>query len=218
MVEVGKRRLYTRYTFEAMPDEQVVLYAKRGSQPATQHLLSKYRGLVEGKAKAFFLIGADHEDVVQEGMIGLFKAIRDFSTDNLSAFKSFAELCITRQIITAIKTATRQKHRPLNYSVSIDLSAEEIDCNISASASVTASATDDPHRVAGGRQLCRMVRDYMESDLSKLEADTLLLYMRGKTYRQIARILGCDAKQVDNALQRAKKKLGRNLKCDSSNS
>ena len=86
MVEVGKRRLYTRYTFEAMPDEQVVLYAKRGSQPATQHLLSKYRGLVEGKAKAFFLIGADHEDVVQEGMIGLFKAIRDFSTDNLSAY------------------------------------------------------------------------------------------------------------------------------------
>lgn len=214
MAEVGRQRLCT-CTFEAMRDEQVVLYAKSGSQPATQHLLSKYRTLVEGKAKSYFLAGAEHEDVVQEGMIGLFKAIRDFSSENLSAFKSFAELCVTRQIITAIKTATRQKHSPLNYSVSMDAPGEELECGAVAGRPPAVPAIDDPHRVAKGRQLCQMIREYIEHDLSELEADTLLLYMKGRTYRQIARELGCDTKQVDNALQRAKKKMGRNLQLGS---
>ena len=101
-------------SFQGMLDEEVVARAKQGSKRATEHLLSKYRCLVEGKARSYFLVGADHEDVVQEGMIGLYKAIRDFRADKLARFRAFAELCVTRQIITAVKTATRQKHLPLN--------------------------------------------------------------------------------------------------------
>ncbi|HCU36552.1 MAG TPA: RNA polymerase sporulation sigma factor SigH [Armatimonadetes bacterium] len=208
MAELGDRRLIA---FEAMPDEQVVKHAKRGSRSATQHLLSKYRSLVEGKAKSYFLIGAEHDDVVQEGMIGLFKAIRDFSEENLSAFKSFAELCITRQIITAIKTATRQKHSPLNYSISMDMPIDDADGDCTVRDTVTVPAPDDPHRAARGKQFYTEIQRYIRRDLSRLEADALLLYMNGRSYQQIAKELSCGVKQVDNALQRAKKKMGRAL-------
>jgi len=212
MAELGDRRLVA---FEAMPDEQVVLHAKQGSKSATQHLLSKYRALVEGKAKSYFLIGAEHEDVIQEGMIGLFKAIRDFSEENLSAFKSFAELCITRQIITAIKTATRQKHSPLNCSISMDMPIDNSDGEATVRDTITVSAPDDPHRVIRGRQFCTQIREHIRHDLSKLEANALLLYVNGRSYQQIARQLGCNVKQIDNALQRAKNKMGRNLQAGS---
>ncbi len=212
MAELGDRGLIA---FEAMPDEQVVAHAKQGSKSATRHLLSKYRNLVEGKAKSYFLIGAEHEDVVQEGMIGLFKAIRDFSEENLSAFKSFAELCITRQIITAIKTATRHKHAPLNSSISMDMPIDDGDGESTVRDTIVLSAPDDPHRIARGKHFCKQIREHIKRDLSRLEADALLLYIKGKSYQQIARELGCGVKQVDNALQRAKKKMGRSLQAGS---
>lgn len=208
MAEVGERPLLP---FAAMPDETVVAHAKQGSQSATQHLLQKYRNLVEGKARSYFLVGADHEDVIQEGMIGLFKAIRDFSDENLSAFKSFAELCITRQIITAIKTATRQKHSLLNSSLSLDMPIDGKGDERAVKDTLEAGKPQNPVSVARGKQFCKEILQYIKEDLSELEAEALLNYLRGKSYRTIAHELGCSVKQIDNALQRAKKKMERKL-------
>ncbi len=195
-----------------MPDEEVVLHARRGSKLAIEHLLGKYRSLVEGKAKGYYLAGAEHDDVVQEGMIGLFKAIRDYSSDRLSAFRSFAELCITRQIITAVKTAMRQKHWVLNTYVSMDtpLAAEEgprkvedilVDCR-----------PTNPEQLLLRWEFGDEVFDHIRRDLSELEAQALSLHLDGKSYGEIGTQVGCNVKQVDNALQRAKKKMMRRLK------
>jgi len=192
-----------------MPDEQLVLCAHRGSVDAMEHLLGKYRSLVEGKANAYFLAGADHEDVVQEGMIGLFKAIRDFSTEHLCAFRSFAELCITRQIITAVKTATRQKHAALNGYVSIDLPFGDQEEERTFGETLVHAVCDGPEGQIAGRELEREVRMRIHQDLSDLEARVLLEYLDGNSYGEIADRLGLQVKQVDNALQRAKKKLAR---------
>jgi RNA polymerase sporulation-specific sigma factor len=195
-----------------MGDEELVWRAKGGYEPATERLLSKYRSLVEGKARAYFLIGADHEDVVQEGMIGLYKAIRDFSHDNLSAFRSFAELCITRHIITAVKAAARQKHVPLNSYLSIDVPSAEDDAGNSLRESVAAQQRFQPEEMLLGRELRSEVRRHISRELSALEAEALLRYIDGQAYHDIARALGRQVKQIDNALQRAKKKMGRNLR------
>lgn len=208
MAEVGERPLTP---FAAMPDETVVAHAKQGSQSATRHLLKKYRTLVEGKARTYFLVGADHEDVIQEGMIGLFKAIRDFSDENLSAFKSFAELCITRQIITAIKTATRQKHSMLNASISIDTPLDTDGDERTIRETLPGTSRQDPVNITRSKQFCKDVQRYIDSDLSDLEAEALLSYLSGKSYRTIACELDCSVKQIDNALQRAKKKMAQKL-------
>lgn len=193
--------------FQVMQDEEIVAYAKRGSELATEHLLAKYRSLVEGKAKAYFVVGADREDVIQEGMIGLFKAIRDFRADKLARFRAFAELCITRQIITAVKTATRQKHIPLNKSLSLHASGIGEDSEGALIDVLPASSTIDPERAALGLQL----QEYLSSSKSKLsplEAEVLLFYLQGLSYREMAERLSCGIKSVDNALQRAKRKIG----------
>ena len=195
-----------------MGDEELVRRAKGGYEPATERLLSKYRSLVEGKARAYFLIGADHEDVVQEGMIGLYKAIRDFSQENLSAFRSFAELCITRHIITAVKAAARQKHCPLNSYLSIDVPAADDDPTCTLRDCVAAQRRLQPEEQLLGRELRAEVCRHISRELSPLEAEALLRYIEGLTYHDIARALGRQVKQIDNALQRAKKKLGRNLR------
>ena len=195
-----------------MGDEELVWRARGGYEPATERLLFKYRSLVEGKARAYFLIGADHEDVVQEGMIGLYKAIRDFSHDNLSAFRSFAELCITRHIITAVKTAARQKHCPLNSYLSIDMPAADDDPTCTLRDCVAAQERLQPEEQLLGRELRAEVCRHISRELSPLEAEALLRYIEGQTYHDIARALGRQVKQIDNALQRAKKKMGRNLR------
>lgn len=192
-----------------MPDEQLVMYAHRGSVHAMEELLGKYRGLVEGKANAYFLAGADHEDVVQEGMIGLFKAIRDFSAEHLCAFRSFAELCITRQIITAVKTARRQKHAALNTYVSIDLPLTDPEEERTFADTLVNAVCDGPEGQIAGRELECEVRLRIRRDLSPLEARVLLEYLDGSSYGEIADSLGLQVKQVDNALQRSKKKLAR---------
>ena len=206
--------LWAKAGFQWMPDEEVVARAKSGSRRATEHILRKYRHLVEGKAKSYFLLGADHEDVVQEGMIGLFKAIRDFSDGNLAAFRSFAELCITRQIITAVKAATRQKHSLLNTYVSMEMPAADTDDESPLREAFIEVHRSDPQELFLCREFRNQVDGHMRRHLSALEAEALRRYIEGKTYGDIARELGCGVKQVDNALQRAKKKMGRSLQAE----
>lgn len=204
--------LYATSDYLGMADEAVVACARRGSLGATEHILRKYRHLVEGKAKAYFLLGADHEDVVQEGMIGLFKAIRDYSGDNLATFRSFAELCITRQIITAVKTATRQKHSLLNLYVSMELPAAEVDDEPPLREIIIEDRPSDPHQLFLSREFRSEVDGHIRRHLSPLEAEALRRYIEGKSYSDIAVELRRGVKQIDNALQRAKKKMGRSLR------
>lgn len=193
--------------FHRMVDEDIVRYAKQGSRRATEHLLMKYRSLVEGKARAYFVVGADREDVVQEGMIGLFKAIRDFRSDKLSRFRAFAELCVTRQIITAVKTATRQKHIPLNRSISLQGSRAGEDSEGALIDILPDTCVVDPEKVALDSQI-RSCIDNGKSKLSPLELKVLLFYLQGRSYREMAELLSCGTKSVDNALQRVKRKIG----------
>lgn len=195
-----------------MTDEEAALRAKQGSLGATEYLLRKYRHLVEGKARAYFVLGADHEDVVQEGMIGLFKAIRDFSEENLSAFRSFAELCITRQIITAVKTATRQKHWLLNTYVSMECPGADADEEPPLREVIVESRPSDPQELFLSSEFQIEVDGQIRARLSPLEAAVLGQYIEGKSYGDIAQELSRNVKQVDNALQRSKRKMGRGLR------
>jgi RNA polymerase sporulation-specific sigma factor len=199
-------------TFQSMLDEEVVRYAKNGSERATEHLLSKYRNIVEGKARSYFLVGADHDDIIQEGMIGLFKAIRDFRNDKLLPFRAFAELCISRQIFTAIKAATRQKHIPLNSYVSLHANLFESDSDRTLLDTLAESDTSDPEDVVVTQQFSDDLRQRIKRDLSDLESAVLRSHLEGKSYQEIAAELQRRVKSVDNALQRAKRKIGRSLK------
>ncbi len=190
-----------------MAEDEVIALAKQGSGDATEYLLRKYQGLVEAKAKSYFLMGAEREDVIQEGMIGLFKAIRDFSTRRFGGFRKFAALCVTRQIISAVKCASRQKHSALNSYVSTDLSAGEGDDEGTLQDVLACDGADSPESVLIARELQQDVSDEMDRSLSQLERDVLREYLLGHSYRDIAERLGTNVKQVDNALQRAKKKL-----------
>jgi RNA polymerase sporulation-specific sigma factor len=188
-----------------MTDEDVIPYARAGQTRATEYLLSKYRGLVEGKARIYYLAGGEHEDVVQEGMIGLFKAIRDFSDLGRSAFRSFAELCVTRQIITAVKSATRQKHQVFNQALSLDSPGAPEDGDLALG--LSDPRDPDPEEAALARRFCRELLGRGQSLLSDYEAQVLAAYLQGMSYQGMARRLGCRVKQIDNALQRSKKKL-----------
>ena len=195
--------------YRELTDEEIALCAKLGSVSAAEHLLGKYKGLVEGKARSYFLLGADHEDIVQEGMIGLFKAIRDFRTDRQSRFRAFAELCVTRQIITAVKTATRQKHMPLNRYVSLHRCVEE-DSDGTLIDILPDASVMDPEKVVvdSGMRECL---SSMHGEMSLLESKVLRCYMQGMSYREMASLLACRTKSVDNALQRAKRKISSKL-------
>jgi RNA polymerase sporulation-specific sigma factor len=194
-----------------MSEHEVIVLAKQGSGDATEYLLRKYQGLVEAKAKSYFLLGADREDVIQEGRIGLFKAIRDFSIHHFGGFRKFAALCVTRQIISAVKCASRQKHAALNGYVSVDAPLPEGDEEGALYEVLAAEGESSPDDVIVGRELQRAVHTEMARSLSDLERQVLQRYLRGYSYRDIARSLGSNVKQVDNALQRAKKKLGEHM-------
>lgn len=198
--------------FSRMADEELVARSRRGCTWAIEFLLGRYRGLVEGKARAYFLAGADHEDVVQEGMIGLFKAIRDFSSENLCAFRSFAELCVTRQIISAVKTSTRRKHAALNQYVSTDLPEAEEQAEARLAELLQGAASQDPQALLSDQELEGVLRRHIGLDLSRLEAQALLRHLDGESYHEIAADLGRQVKQIDNALQRAKRKLSRSVR------
>ncbi|MGG7178983.1 RNA polymerase sporulation sigma factor SigH [Clostridium paraputrificum] len=193
--------------FEEKLDEEVVLEAKNGNTRAQEYLISKYENFVKSKAKSYFLIGADKEDIYQEGMIGLYKAIRDFKPDKLTSFKAFAELCVTRQIITAIKTATRQKHIPLNTYVSLNKPIYEEESDRTLLDVLAGFRITDPEELVISQEQMNHIEDEIAKVLSDLELEVLTSYLDGKSYQEIACDLDRHAKSIDNALQRVKRKL-----------
>ena len=193
--------------FENKVDEEVVEEAKKGDGRAQEYLISKYENFVKAKAKSYFLIGADKEDIYQEGMIGLYKAIRDFKSDKLTSFKAFAEICVTRQIITAIKTATRQKHIPLNTYISLNKPIYEEDSDRTLIDVLSELKITDPEELIIGQEQIKHIEGEMAKVLSDLEMEVLQSYLDGKSYQEIACDLDRQAKSIDNALQRVKRKL-----------
>jgi RNA polymerase sigma-H factor len=191
-----------------LADLQLVMRARNGDQKALDELIRRYQGFVRLKASSYFLAGGDADDLIQEGLIGLYKAVRDFSPE-LSSFRSFAELCVTRQIITAIKSATRFKHSPLNTYVSFSHTPagqeSEGDCTLGDA--LPGPSVDDPSVCVISTEELQSLVFTLGTGLSKLEADALKLYLEGESYETMAERLGCDTKTIDNALQRVKRKV-----------
>lgn len=198
--------------YSNMLDEEVVLLARNGDTAAEEYLINKYRNFVKAKAKTYFLIGGDKDDIFQEGMIGLYKSIRDFRPDKLSSFRAFAELCITRQIITAIKTATRQKHIPLNSYVSLNKPIYDEESDRTLMDILSTIHISDPEEVIISNEERYKIKSKMSEVLSDLEMEVLRCYLDGKSYQEIACDLDRHAKSIDNALQRVKRKLEKFLK------
>ncbi|MCR4708224.1 MAG: RNA polymerase sporulation sigma factor SigH [Clostridiales bacterium] len=193
--------------YAAMTDEEIALLGQKGDADATQALLTKYKNFVRSRAHSYFLVGADHEDIVQEGMIGLFKAIRDFREDRNVTFRAFAELCVTRQIITAIKAATRQKHIPLNFYVSLNRPLYEEESGRTMLDVLSERRNADPEELMISQEDGSRVRRRIDETLSPLERKVLDAYLDGKSYQEIAKEVGRHVKSIDNALQRVKSKL-----------
>ena len=198
--------------YAGLTDEEIVLVCREGDSVAVEYLLNKYKNFVRSKARSYFLIGADHEDIVQEGMIGLYKAIRDFRPEKLSSFRAFAELCITRQIITAIKTATRQKHIPLNSYVSLNKPIYEEESDRTLMDVITEGRSTDPEELIIGQESYVSIESQIDEALSPLERKVLAAYLDGKSYQEIAVMLDRHVKSIDNALQRVKHKLEKLIK------
>ena len=192
-----------------LADLQLVMRARNGDGKALDELIRRYSGFVRLKASSYFLAGGDAEDLIQEGLIGLYKAVRDYRTDKETSFRSFAELCVTRQIITAIKTATRFKHAPLNTYVSFSHTPagqeSEGDCTLGDA--LPGPSVDDPSVCVISTEELQSLVFTLGTGLSKLEADALKLYLEGESYEDMAERLGCDTKTIDNALQRVKRKV-----------
>ena len=197
--------------FPLMSDEELISYTREGDTDALEYLIHRYRNFVKTKARSYFLIGADREDIVQEGMIGLCKAIRDFKPDKLSPFKAFAELCVTRQIITAIKTATRQKHMPLNSYVSLNKPVYDDEGERTLLDVLSGVKVADPEELMIAQEECAGIERKISELLSDLEKKVLLYYTQGRSYQEIAYELDRHVKSIDNALQRIKRKLERHL-------
>ncbi len=197
--------------YEAMSDEDIVELTRNNNDFALEYLINRYRNFVRAKARSYFLIGADREDIIQEGMIGLYKAIRDFRPDKLASFRAFAELCITRQIITAIKTATRQKHIPLNSYVSLNRPIYDEDSDRTLLDVISGTKVTDPEELVISKEEFIDIENKMSEFLSDLEWKVLMFYLEGKSYQEIADDLSRHVKSIDNALQRVKRKLERYL-------
>lgn len=211
MTQIADKKTSTMTPFSSMDDEHVVEMAREGNKAAEEYLIQKYKNFVRAKARSYFLIGADREDIIQEGMIGLFKSIRDFRGDKLSSFRAFAELCITRQIITAIKTATRQKHIPLNSYISLNKPIYDEESDRTLLDVISGARITDPEELIISREEFNDIEGKMGEILSPLEWQVLMFYLDGKTYQEIAEDLKRHVKSIDNALQRVKRKLERYL-------
>lgn len=194
-------------------DEELVLMAQNGDDAAQEYLLDKYKSLVRAKSRAYFLIGADSEDIIQEGMIGLYKAVRDYNEEKNASFRSFAELCVNRQMITAIKAATRQKHQPLNSYISLNkpVYEEESEQTYMDFLQSSSGSLLNPEALLIGQENKSFLEDQMVKNLSSFETRVLVLYLQGRSYFEISRVLDKPEKSIDNALQRVKKKLERFL-------
>ncbi len=211
LVGLGVHNGIITNTYDMMEDEEIIEEAKNGNPMALEYLIKKYKNFVRAKARSYFLIGADKEDIIQEGMIGLYKAIRDYKEDKLSSFKAFAELCITRQIITAIKTATRQKHIPLNSYVSLNKPIYDEESDRTLLDVLSGVKITDPEELIISREELRHIESKIGEILSDLEWEVLMSYLQGKSYQEIAVDLDRHVKSIDNALQRVKRKLERYL-------
>ncbi|MGO1369153.1 MAG: RNA polymerase sporulation sigma factor SigH [Senegalia sp. (in: firmicutes)] len=197
--------------YPLMGDEEAVKRAKDGDNIALEYLLKKYKYFVRSKARSYFLIGADREDIIQEGMIGLYKSIRDYDVDKLASFRAFAELCITRQIITAIKTATRQKHMPLNSYISLNKPLYDEESDKTLMDMISGAKITNPEELMISKEELARIEQKIGQTLSVLELEVLLSYLQGKSYQEIAISLERHVKSIDNALQRIKRKLEKDL-------
>ncbi len=204
---MGDIRTSKNIDLSKLTDEEAVALASEGDSYAVEYIITKYKNLVKARARTYFLIGADKEDIIQEGMIGLYKAIRDFKPDRLSSFRAFAELCVTRQIITAIKTATRQKHIPLNSYISLNKPIYDDESEQTLLDTISENRVFDPEEIMIAKEHFSSIEEKMSEVLSKLEWNVLSLYLNGKTYSEIAKKLGKSEKSIDNALQRIKRKV-----------
>lgn len=193
--------------FKSLRDEELVVRSREGDSDALDFLITKYKNTVRNKAYSYFLIGADKEDIVQEGMIGLYKGIRDFKEEKNVSFKIFAELCITRQIITAIKTATRQKHIPLNSSISLDKPVNDEEQMNTLLDLISNGKSDDPQEMMVSKEQIHLMENQIDQVLSNFEKQVLTLYLDDYTYQEMSVTLRKDMKSIDNALQRIKRKL-----------
>ncbi|MBR1969390.1 MAG: RNA polymerase sporulation sigma factor SigH [Clostridia bacterium] len=194
-------------SFSSVSDERLVYLAQQGSDRAFDYLLDKYRVFVRGKSLSYYIAGADRDDIVQEGMIGLFKAVRDFSPSRGVSFKTFADLCITRQIITAVKNASRQKHAPLNSYVSLNKSVSNEENDDSTLLDIIGPGENlNPEEIIINKEKANILEVKMNQSLSKFELLVVSLYLEGYSYTQIAKALRKDTKSIDNALQRIKRK------------
>jgi RNA polymerase sporulation-specific sigma factor len=194
-------------------DGYLIALAKAGNADAYDRLVRRYYGFVRLKASSYFLAGGDSDDLIQEGLVGLYKAIRDYRTDRESSFRNFAELCITRQIITAVKTATRNKHTPLNQYVSFSSTpaGSQGESEPTLDEMIAGSPVNDPVSQVISSEELRALVDCISTSLSELESRVLALYLDGRSYEEVGQRLGCDCKTVDNALQRVKRKVGQHL-------
>ncbi len=197
--------------FERMTDEELVRYAQQGEEDAGNCLVGRYVNFVKSRARTYFLIGADREDLIQEGMIGLFKAIRDYRAERQTVFKAFAELCISRQIITAIKTATRQKHMPLNTYISLNKPVYDEESDRTLVDVLYAERVCNPEEICINEEEFASIENKMGEILSDLELQVLHAYLDGKSYQEISGKLQRPVKSIDNALQRVKRKMEKYL-------
>lgn len=201
------RKYFGDSRYDCLPDQIIVKLAQAGDICASEFLLYKYRGLVRTKTRSYFLLGAEKDDLLQIGMIGLWQSIMDYSPDKDISFLSFARICIERHVITAIKTATRQKQSPLNNAVSLDYCVEENDTDFNLTEILVSDTDLDPEEILLQQEKGRMLRETLKDLLSPFEWEVLRRYHRGKSYREIAQDLECNTKSIDNALGRIKRKV-----------
>lgn len=199
----------TDYT--ALDDIKLVEMSQSGDRRAADTLVDRYKGFVKVKTRAYFLVGADRDDIVQEGMIGLFKAIRDYSPGKQASFKHFADICITRQIITAVKTATRRKHSPLNSYISLSKPVYDDESERTLIEMLSLRTSLNPEEIMIDQENLKATEQKIRKSLSKFELQVMELYISGKSYTEIASQLEKEPKSIDNAIQRVKKKIQKNL-------
>ena len=208
---VANDEFYESIDNSQQDEYDIVLKASKGDKIALEYIIKKYKNFVKAKAKSYFLIGADKEDIIQEGMIGLYKAVRDFDASKTNSFKGFADICITRQIITAIKTATRQKHIPLNSYISLNKPVYDEESERTLLDIIATSIVTDPEELIISKEELKHIESKMNELLSDLELQVVEYYLNGKSYQHIADKLKRDVKSIDNALQRVKRKLEKHL-------
>ena len=208
---VANDEFYESIDNSQQDEYDIVLKASKGDKIALEYIIKKYKNFVKAKAKSYFLIGADKEDIIQEGMIGLYKAGRDFDASKTNSFKGFADICITRQIITAIKTATRQKHIPLNSYISLNKPVYDEESERTLLDIIATSIVTDPEELIISKEELKHIESKMNELLSDLELQVVEYYLNGKSYQYIADKLKRDVKSIDNALQRVKRKLEKHL-------